>query len=92
MALAATNTRQFNERLTLGVFREKTRRMTFEYATNDDPDTMGMYPHLVFVGPRGNDTRYAHVLKTVAYIAVDENDDGFLIEKWDIVQHRTYNR
>ena len=40
-------------------------------------------PHQVFVGP-DSETRYARVLKTVAYVVVDENDEGLVIEKWPV--------
>jgi hypothetical protein len=35
--------------------------------------------------------RYAAILKTVAYVVVDENEYGCpVIEKWQIKQHKVY--
>jgi hypothetical protein len=33
-----------------------------------------VYPHLVFVGPEGYQTREAFVKKTVAYVVIEELD------------------
>jgi len=63
-------------------FREKTTRNWFEYKPNDT----GMfpeYPHIVRVSSDPiNDWgyRYAKVLKTVAYVLVDED----MVERWEI--------
>lgn len=49
------------------------------------------FPHLVYVGPNGDQTRFARVLKTVAYVVVDETTDGkFVVEKWPIKGHTLY--
>ena len=50
--------------------------------------------HLVFIGT-GNipgllPYRYAKVKKTAAYIAVDEDENGIVWEKWDIKWHRMF--
>jgi hypothetical protein len=38
-------------------------------------------------------TRCAKLLKTVVYVAVDENDDGSpILEKWAIKKHNHYTR
>ena len=75
----------------MGQFVEKEVGNYFEYSANNT----GMfpeYPHLVWVGGLVNDCgyRYANVMKTVAYIAVDEDDDGLVVEKWDIKKNIKY--
>jgi len=56
-----------------------------------DCDLWPDFPHLVYVGPH-NQTRYARVLKTVAYIVVDEGEAGEPItEKWDIRSAHQYS-
>lgn len=44
------------------------------------------FPHEIFVGgARGDETRRARVLKTVAYVVVDEDEYGNpVVEKWQI--------
>lgn len=77
----------------LGMFTEVTGGRPFEYAANTARHWVnpGDWPHKVFVGPRGEEARYARVLKTVAYVIVDENDDGTpVVEKWKIKGHRAY--
>ena len=34
--------------------------------------------------------RYAKVLKTVARIVIDEDENGLVIEKWSIKNHSVY--
>ena len=49
------------------------------------------FPHIVYTGP-GDGWRFARVLKTVAYIVVDEADDGTPeVQKWAIRCHKTYS-
>ena len=54
------------------------------------------FPHLIWVSHDAVgqwNARYGKVLKTVCYIAVDENDDGTpMVEKWNITKHRTYTK
>ena len=53
------------------------------------PWSLEALPHYVYVG--NGEERMARVLKTVAYVAVDEDADGNpVIEKWSIKQHREY--
>lgn len=82
-----------------GYFTEKDYGRPFEYKSNDTlvlhPDLKTgrntVYPHLVFVGPEGDQVRMALVKKTVAYVVVDEIDnDRYVIEKWNIKNHRSY--
>jgi hypothetical protein len=89
-------TKQFP--LILGSFVEKESGNLFEYAIRPDegidfaPDCM----HIVYVTPKVDGVdhgfRYARVIKTVAWIAVDEDANGDPVyEKWDIKQHRFYD-
>jgi hypothetical protein len=89
MAFALTNTK--NE--VFGEFVERDYGHVFEYTINTDGDPA--YPHRIFVGPNGEETRMARVLKTVAYIVTDEKADEFgrtyfVEEKWQIKKHRNF--
>lgn len=77
--------------LVLGGFRHKETDNFFEYSERRwlDASFAPDMPHVVYVG--FGDTRLAHVLKTVAYVVVDEDDNGPVIEKWAIKQHGIYN-
>ena len=70
-----------------GRFVEKDEGNLFEYSKNWS--SVDDFPHLVWVGD-GDQYRYARVLKTVAYVAVDEDENGFVVEKWSIKQHKEY--
>ena len=73
---------------TLGSFREKEFGNIFEFSGHSgNPD----YPHRVFVDG-GLSWRYAKVLKTVAYVIVDEDDGGFVVQKWFTKNYRSYER
>ena len=67
----------------------------FEYSLSpsDDPRNDFVpddFDMLVWVGPHDG-TRRAKVLKTVIYIAIDEDDYGQpIIEKWHIRNHTKY--
>ena len=85
----------------VGYFTEKDYGRPFEYKNNPEmvlfPDMKtgrsAVYPHLVFVGPEGDQMRNAFVKKTVAYVVVDEYDnDKYRIEKWEIKNHRSYQK
>jgi hypothetical protein len=79
----------------IGAFVEKDCGNTFEFSNNNEPmNVMEDFPHKVWVGGAVNDWgyRYAHVKKTVAYIAVDEDEYGLpVVEKWHIKNHREYS-
>lgn len=82
----------------LGSFEEKDCGNYFEFSENrDEIPGMENFPHKVWVtslkpGIDGG-FRYARVLKTVAYICVDEDAHGDpVVEKWYIKQHRLYPR
>ena len=75
----------------MGVFVEKDTGNHFEYSVNDTgffPDA----PHKVWVGDTiGWPYRYANVKKTVAYVCVDEDDNGMpIIEKWKLKKNTEY--
>jgi hypothetical protein len=68
-----------------GMFREKEHGNLFEYRASED--NFADMPHEIFVGSgyAPDMIRYGRVLKTVAYVVVDEDDSGNpVIEKWDI--------
>jgi len=78
----------------IGAFNEKEYGNPFEYSHNDDqtPWTDMKFNHKVWVGDmcNGYGFRYANVKKTVAYIAVDEDENGPVLEKWYIKNNRLY--
>jgi hypothetical protein len=84
----------------LGCFVEKDFGKTFEYIENQEMVLHPLahsgknvrFPHLIFVGPNGTETRDAIVKGTVAHVVTDETDDGYIIEKWDIKNHRKYTK
>ena len=71
-----------------GRFVEKDEGNLFEYSLSDSVMFGHKFPHLVWV--RDEEYRYARVLKTVAYVAVDEDENGFVVEKWSIKKHKEY--
>lgn len=77
-----------------GAFIEKDHGNFFEYDLHGE-DTFPGYPHRVWVSENPvNDSgwRYALVKKTVAYIVVDEADDGQpVVIKWSIKGHLSYS-
>ena len=83
-----------------GSFVECDRSNTFEYINNPEfvlhvPAHGGKnvhFPHLIFVGPFGQETRRALVMKTCVHVVTDETDFGFIVEKWNIKQHRRYTK
>ena len=69
-----------------GEFKHTETRKWFQFFDSDRADLLGWenFPHEIFVGPDG-DTRMARVLKTVAYVIVDEAADGSpVVEKWPL--------
>ena len=77
----------------IGCFIEKDVGNHFEYSLNDKRDTWCDFPHKIWVGGLVNDQgyRYGEVKKTVAYVAVDEDEFGLpVLEKWDLKQSRVY--
>ena len=82
----------------VGSFIEKDHDNLFEFSQNTDAFDWetAQYPHKVWVTtPRpGIDGgyRYASVLKTVADIVCDEDENGAVIEKWNIKGYRNYRQ
>jgi len=81
----------------IGQFTEKEVGNYFEYSVNDDigkwwmgetQDVAEKFPHKVWVG---DGYRYANVKKTVAYIVVDEDENGMPVtEKWYLKKNTKY--
>lgn len=64
---------------------------SFEYAIRpaDGSDFAEDGMHIVYVQ---DGYRYARVLKTVAHVAIDENEDGSPVwEKWELSYNREYD-
>ena len=81
----------------IGCFWEKEVGNYFEYSLNDDPMPLSWcedFPHKVWVGGQGvagmTGYRYATVKKTVAYIVVDEDENGPVVEKWFLKKNNKY--
>jgi len=83
----------------VGYFVERDYGRPFEYTNNPEkPLRVDMktgrvteYPHLVFVGPEGDQMREALVKKTVAYVVIEElENDRYVVQKWNIKGHRSY--
>ncbi len=73
-----------------GFFREKDHDNPFEYSKVSETPFEG-YDRKVWVGPLQCEYRYAKILKTVAYIVVDEDATGGpVVEKWFLKDHRVY--
>lgn len=83
----------------IGCFDEKEFGDIFEFSKNNDSMLEGWdFPHKIWVTtPIKNidqGFRYGTVKKTVAYIAVDEDENGPVVTKWYIKQNsrREYER
>jgi|TARA_B110000444_G_C18347368_1_gene370112 hypothetical protein len=80
----------------IGCFTEADHGNYFEYSLNDDNFALCEdLPHKVWVGSQqiGGDQgyRYAIVKKTVAYVAVDEDEFGLpVLEKWQLKKNKSY--
>jgi hypothetical protein len=66
-------------RTVCGQFENEFAR--FEYRANTRPDLSDM-PHEIAMSD--GSFRFAKVLKTVVYVAVDEDENGPIVEKWNI--------
>jgi len=75
----------------IGSFVEKSVGKTHEYSLIGDDGLLWLgeeYPHKLWTL---DGYRYARVLKTVAYIVVDEDEYGLpVVQKWKIKQHRKF--
>ena len=77
----------------IGCFNEVEYSITFEYSLRNESHWLSKeeFPHLIYVG--SVETRYAKVLKTVAYVVIDEDENGEPVtEKWHIKKHRVYSQ
>lgn len=81
----------------VGCFVEKDTKNYFEYSENTCAEFDGArehYPHIVWVGGEGvcgsRGYRYANVKKTVAYIIVDEDENGPILERWFLAKNTPY--
>jgi hypothetical protein len=78
--------------LLLGRFKHAETNVDFEYAVRpvDGVDFADDGMHIVYVAD--GTYRYARVLKTVAWVAIDENADGTPVwERWPLKQHDQYD-
>ena len=78
--------------LVLGFFREASRGHSFEYAERRHPDDnfAPNMPHMIFVG--NGETRLAKVLKTVAWVVIDEDEKGEPVYvQWKLRNHQVYD-
>lgn len=78
----------------LGCFVKVECGNLFEYSKARDTDPLSFpdHPHKVWVGPHDN-FRWARVLKTVAYVVVNEADDGTpIVDRWRINHHKEYTK
>ena len=79
--------------LLVGQFVEADHGHTFEYADRPAGLGGGFAPeaqHIVYVSGEGQ-YRFARVLKTVAYVITDVDDDNEPVwEKWQIKRHSRY--
>jgi hypothetical protein len=87
-----TNDRRGELPPVMGAFRHAETGCHFEFAGRDDADRETFAPEApfrVFVGM--GETRAARVLKTVAWVVVDEAADGSPVyERWPLRQFRPY--
>ena len=81
-----------------GTFTHKDTGAYFDYMSYTPPDSSVWNCALmaeginaeVYVGPIG-ETRYAKVLKTVAYVVIDEDAEGKpVLERWPLARHWAY--
>ena len=88
-----------NYQTTIGQFTERSVGKTPEYSPNTDIESgwdpkwdqfAQDFPHKLWTL---DGYRYARVLKTVAYVVVDEDDTGLPVtEKWDITSHKVWSK
>ena len=74
---------------TIGSFRHRETDVFFEYADRNEvePGWLEGHPYVIFMSD--GTYRQAGILKTVAYVVVDEDEYGNPVtEKWQIKQHK----
>lgn len=77
----------FQDSGAVGCFRHRETRCTFEYRPTADEWALDRgFPFEVAVGDTiGYPYRFARILETVAYVAVDEDEFGKpVVERWPI--------
>ena len=103
MAYAPTSTHFDRDGTILGCFNEREFGKHFEFSKNpaygvfEHPFGPDEFPHLVWISDYekagGWPYRYARVLKTVAYVVVDEEADGSpVVEKWEVKNLRLFSK
>ena len=75
-----------------GIIHHAETRVFFEYSARPDGDRPGLsvvdFPSRVFTC---DGDRAARILKTVAYVVIDEDADGEpIVEKWPLASNRAY--
>ena len=64
----------------------------YEFAEVVGNNPFPEYDKIIYVGPTGSESRYAKILKTVAYVVIDENADGSpVVEKWKLKKYKDYD-
>lgn len=77
--------------LILGSFENENNNL-YEFAQAKGVLPFEGYGNIIYVGPMGSETRYAKILKTVAYVVVGENANGSpVVEKWAIKKFKNYD-
>lgn len=94
----------YHRRVVLGRFTNRETKKVFEYIKAEDVTESGLCPMIIvgngkvvaadrqiFVGPEGDQKRYAYIMKTVVYVVVDEtNPNEWVVEKWSVKDHVEY--
>ena len=74
----------------IGRFIEKECAHAFEYGENASGWLADLYPHQVYVGYLG-ETRIARVIKTRAFVVIDEDANGLpIVQTWDIKNRKEF--
>lgn len=88
MALAPLNTPYS------GSFVEVDHGNYFNFVKLAEPfydDLRNRFDYKIYVGPNGEETRFANIVKTRAYVAIDEDAfGGFITETWKIRSRRDH--
>jgi hypothetical protein len=77
-----------------GRFNEASHGKVFEFASRTSEEMLHWAPEFpvkIYVGPFADECRAAKILKTKAYVAVDEDSEGNpVIETWQIRNLKLY--
>ncbi len=75
----------------LGQFRNTMTRVIFEYSLGEADDRPFGHEYSCKIWLQDGAFRWAKILKTVAYVVVDEAADGSPVtERWEISAHKEY--